>query len=180
MALGLTTLQKDRLNSMCPAAAGTYVGSMLDTFVPEATLASTLAGAASSLTAAGSALDQQVTITNVGTTAHVGSALVWPVFVGPPGGALIDAVKLVVPTVVTTSASDYWTVNLHNFTDSVSLLAAARTTTTSAILAGVPWSLGTLTNTAVAEDEVIMLGLTNAQSATVTTMSVVVNWRHGI
>jgi len=165
---------------MCPASNLSAVGSMLNTLVPEATLASTLAGAASSLTAAGSALDQQVTITNVGTTSHLGSALVWPVFVGPPGGALIDSVKLVVPTVVTTHATDYWTVNLHNFTDSVSLLAAARTTTNSAILAGVPWSLGTLTNTAVAEDEVIMLGLTNARSATVTTMTVVVNWRRGI
>ena len=155
---------------MCPAAGLSLVGSMIDTFVPEATIS-----------AARSILSQKVTMTAIATMNYRSAeALVYGIFVTPVGGAVIDDVSITVPTVVTTHASDYWTVNLSNPTDSVSLLGAARTTTTSAFLAGVPWSLGTLTNATLEENDVLWLGLTNARSAGITNASVAVKWHQAI
>lgn len=116
--------------------------------------------------------------TVVGTVKNDGPSApaVFSVFRAPTGGGKIASIKIVTHTTVTTHADDYWTVNVHNPTDSVSLIAAAATTVNSAFLAGIPWDVGAIVNGTLHEGDVVQVAFTNAQSAPMSNTTVFVNW----
>ena len=149
---------------MCPAAHDTLVGSMLDTFVPEATLASTLAGLSNSLKAANSLTHT----TYIASVLHDAGAKTFPgVFVAPPGGAVVTGVYLLSETAVSANATNKWLADVHNPTDSVSLIAAQASTANTAVTANALWSLGAIQNGTLQENDVVTVGLTGAGSVVV-------------
>ena len=120
----------------------------------------------------------RVAMSAVGTVVNdgVSAPTVYSVFRAPVGGATIQSIKVITATTVTTHATDDWTVDVHNPTDTVSLLSASRTTTTSAFEAGIPWDVGAITNGTLEAGDVVQVAFTNARSAPMSNTSIVVNW----
>ena len=153
------------------AASLTAVGSDLSTRAVEATVAA-------SLTAIGSTVANHITVTAIGSVGLTAGVKPFGVFLGPVGGAVVTAIKLFGEQTVAADGTDYWLVDVWNATQAVSLTVAQATTASTAIAPWEPWDVGALENTTIAENDVVVFALTDANSVSLLQKtSVGVHWR---
>lgn len=151
---------------MCPSAFDTKIGSILDTLAPEATVISSFSSA-----------NSLMAVTLIGSILHDAGIKDYPVFVAPPGGAVIKTVKILTGTAVTANGTNKWLVDVHNPTDSVSLIAAQASTANTAITAYGLWNVGTISNGTLEANDVLVVAFTGAGSVVVLgNTSVIVNY----
>ena len=119
------------------------------------------------LTGAPAHAHNRVARTMVASVLHDGGVKDCEIFTTPAGGARVSAVKLVSETAISANATDKWLVDVHNPTDSVSLIAAQASTANTAIAAYTPWSVGAISNGTLQEGDVMVGALTGAGSVAV-------------
>ena len=109
----------------------------------------------------------RVARTMVASVLHDGGVKDCEIFTTPAGGARVSAVKIVSETAISANATNKWLADVHNPTDSVSLIAAQASTANTAVTANALWSLGAIQNGTLQENDVVTVGLTGAGSVVV-------------
>ena len=115
--------------------------------------------------------------TYIGSILHDGGIKDKRVFIAPPGGCVVKNVYIWSETAISASGTNKWLVDVHNPTDSVSLIAAQASTANTAIAADSLWSVGPITNGTLQANDMVIVAFTGAGSVAVLgETAVVVNY----